>query len=56
MPRSIGQFTGRLRANGYEGWFIVEAEQDPVKAPPLDYAKIGYTTLTAALASAGYDF
>jgi len=24
---------------GYEGWFIVEAEQDPSLAPPLEYAK-----------------
>ena len=45
----------RLGETGYEGWFIVEAEQDPVKAPPLEYAKIGYTTLSAALAKAGYE-
>ena len=25
----------------YTGWFIVEAEQDPAKANPLDYAKMG---------------
>ncbi|NCB03612.1 MAG: myo-inosose-2 dehydratase, partial [Spirochaetia bacterium] len=24
---------------GYEGWLLVEAEQDPVKAIPLRYAK-----------------
>ena len=24
----------------YEGWFIVEAEQDPAKANPLEYAKM----------------
>jgi inosose dehydratase len=23
----------------YEGWFVVEAEQDPKKANPLEYAK-----------------
>lgn len=39
---------------GYEGWFVVEAEQDPAKAPPAEYAKIGFRTLTAALAKAGY--
>ena len=44
----------RLGDKGYEGWFIVEAEQDPLRAPPLEYAKIGYTTLSAALAKAGY--
>ena len=29
-----------LAKNEYEGWFIVEAEQDPSKAHPLEYAKI----------------
>ena len=24
----------------YEGWLVVEAEQDPAKANPLDYAKM----------------
>lgn len=24
--------------NNYEGWFIVEAEQDPMLANPLEYA------------------
>ena len=27
-----------LAANNYEGWLIVEAEQDPAKANPLEYA------------------
>lgn len=27
-----------LEENNYEGWFIVEAEQDPAKANPLEYA------------------
>ena len=44
----------RLADVGYEGWFVVEAEQDPAKAPPAEYAGIGYRTLTAALAKAGY--
>lgn len=26
---------------GYEGWLVVEAEQDPHKANPLEYAKKG---------------
>lgn len=29
----------------YSGWMIVEAEQDPAKAPPLEYAKKAYETL-----------
>jgi inosose dehydratase len=27
-----------LSGNNYEGWFVVEAEQDPAKANPLEYA------------------
>jgi len=27
-----------LEQSGYEGWYIVEAEQDPAKANPLEYA------------------
>ena len=38
----------------YEGWIVVEAEQDPAKAPPLKYAKIGYEALSEALDKAGY--
>ena len=30
-----------LKAAGYEGWMVVEAEQDPDKAAPLRYAKMG---------------
>ena len=39
---------------GYEGWVIIEAEQDPAKANPLVYAKMGYDALDAALSKAGY--
>jgi inosose dehydratase len=28
----------RLAENSYKGWFVVEAEQDPAKADPLEYA------------------
>lgn len=44
----------RLADVGYEGWFVVEAEQDPAKAPPFEYAKIGHRALTSALKAAGY--
>jgi inosose dehydratase len=44
----------RLAALDYNGWFIVEAEQDPAAAPPLEYARIGHGALTAALMRAGY--
>lgn len=45
----------KLADLGYEGWFVVEAEQDPVKAPPLEYARIGHRALTMALQNAGYE-
>ncbi len=45
----------RLADVGYEGWFIVEAEQDPVKAPPAEYARIGYQALVNSLGKAGYE-
>jgi inosose dehydratase len=38
---------------GYDGWVIVEAEQDPGKAHPLTYAKKGVASLRQALATAG---
>ncbi|WP_454858596.1 myo-inosose-2 dehydratase [Rhizobium binxianense] len=45
----------RLASYGYEGWFVVEAEQDPIKNPPLEMAKIGYKELLRVMAAAGYD-
>ena len=44
----------RLATYGYEGWFVVEAEQDPVKSPPLEMAKIGHAELLRVMAAAGY--
>lgn len=38
---------------GYAGWVVVEAEQDPAKAHPLTYAKLGYQNLRGYLANAG---
>ena len=43
-----------LRKAGYEGWLVVEAEQDPSKAHPLTYARLGYTNLRRAAAEAGF--
>ena len=34
-----------LRDGRYEGWLVVEAEQDPAVAPSYEYAKKGYDTL-----------
>ncbi|HLH48009.1 MAG TPA: myo-inosose-2 dehydratase [Roseiarcus sp.] len=44
----------RLAFHGYEGWFVVEAEQDPMKNPPLEMAKIGHKELLRVMAAAGY--
>jgi inosose dehydratase len=50
----FGAIVRRLAEAGYEGWFVVEAEQDPAKAPPLDYARIGHAAMVEALTGAGY--
>jgi inosose dehydratase len=50
----FGAIAAKLAARAYDGWFIVEAEQDPAKAPPLEYARIGHRALTVALERAGY--
>ena len=34
-----------LKKNNYSGWLVVEAEQDPKKANPFEYAKKGYKYL-----------
>ncbi|MDQ0474922.1 myo-inosose-2 dehydratase [Labrys wisconsinensis] len=38
---------------GYSGWVVVEAEQDPKKANPLQYATKGYAHLTRTLRETG---
>lgn len=35
-----------LKERDYEGWLLVEAEQDPAKAHPLTYAKTAYKNIT----------
>ena len=44
-----------LAAKGYEGWFVVEAEQDPTENPPLEMAKKGHKELLRVMAAAGYE-
>lgn len=41
-----------LRGNGYRGWLVVEAEQDPAVAPSYRYAEMGYQHLHRLLAEA----
>ena len=45
----------RLASHGYEGWFVVEAEQDPKVSPPLAMAKKGHAELLRVMALAGYE-
>ena len=45
----------RLSDAGYEGWLVVEAEQDPAKAHPLTYAKLGYRNLLKLATDAGFE-
>ena len=44
----------RCASYGYEGWFVVEAEQDPRKAPPLEWSTRGNKELHRVMALAGY--
>jgi inosose dehydratase len=44
----------RLAECSYEGWVVVEAEQDPAKAPPGLYSAMGQRHLTAAFDAAGF--
>jgi inosose dehydratase len=44
-----------LHEADYAGWLVVEAEQDPRKAHPLTYARLGYHNLLAAAKEAGFD-
>jgi sugar phosphate isomerase/epimerase len=37
---------------GYSGWVVIEAEQDPAKAHPLTYARMGFEHLTRVLNAA----
>lgn len=48
-------FASRLFEAGYAGWAIVEAEQNPATAPPMEYARMGLRHLASAFTSAGYE-
>jgi inosose dehydratase len=40
---------------GYKGWMVVEAEQDPDRANPLEMARIGHKALSDAFIAAGFE-
>ena len=50
----FGAIVQRFADHGYEGWFVVEAEQDPRKNPPLRMAQVGYEELMRVMSAAGY--
>ena len=45
----FGNFAQVLAEIKYSGWVVVEAEQDPAKANPLEYSRMGYEHLSEAL-------
>lgn len=45
--------TDRLMAIDYSGWIVVEAEQDPAKAPPYEYSKIGFDHIVETCGRSG---
>ncbi len=44
-----------LAGAGYDGWLVIEAEQDPDKRNPLEYQSLGLKSLKAAAREAGLD-
>ena len=45
----FGPLIRKIVDDGYGGWLVVEAEQDPVKAPPLMMAKTGFSYVSGLL-------
>ena len=44
-----------LKEKNYTGWLVVEAEQDPARANPLEYAIKGYNYLSKTAKECGFD-
>jgi inosose dehydratase len=44
---------GALADTGYEGWIVIEAEQDPGRADPVTYSRLGLATLKAGASEQG---
>ena len=47
-------FLNTLKKKDYSGWLVVEAEQDPAKANPFEYAKIGFNYLSKTAKQCGF--
>ena len=50
----FGAIVQKFADYGYEGWFVVEAEQDPRANPPLRMAQVGHKELMRVMTAAGY--
>jgi inosose dehydratase len=48
-------FLNVLHKKKYKGWLVVEAEQDPAKANPFEYAKIGFNYLSKTARECGLE-
>ena len=46
----------KIAADGYDGWLLVEAEQDPLKAPPMAMANTSFSYLSDLLERHGLPF
>ena len=44
-----------LKAMDYSDWIVVEAEQDPAKAPPKEYSQMGYDHILDVLKASGLE-
>ena len=56
--KDVGRGVGSqiiLKTKNYSGWLVVEAEQDPKKANPLEYAIKGHKYLTETLKLSNID-
>lgn len=51
----FGAVANRLQAMDYRGWIVVEAEQDPAKAPPYEYSQQGYRHILDVCTAAGLE-
>ena len=44
-----------LKGMDYSGWIVVEAEQDPAKAPPKEYSQMGFDHIRDVLKASGLE-